>query len=120
MAEFHEGFGWIAILLSGHAAGLALVLAIRRRGLPRWYWWLGGAAIGAMVIQVLLGVYLYTQDLRPGSPHMFYGFVIVFTLTFAYIYRGQLAKNAPLRWGLLLLFVMGLGIRAVMTFGKSF
>ena len=120
MAEFHEGFGWVAILLAGLAAGLALVLAILRRELPRWYWWLGGAAIAAMVIQVLIGVYLYTQDERPGSQHMFYGFVILFTLTFGYVYRWQLQKNAPLRWGLLLLFVMGLGIRAVMTFGESF
>ena len=120
MSEFHEGFGWVAILLAGHAAGLALIQAIRRRGLPSWYWWLGGTAMAAMVLQVLIGVYLYTQDLRPGSPHVFYGFVILFTLTFAYLYRYQLQKNAPLRWGLLLLFIMGLGIRAVMTFGKSF
>ena len=120
MSEFHETFGWVAIGIAAHAAGLALLAAILRRDLPRWFWWLGGAAMAAMVLQVFLGVYLYTQDLRPGSPHMFYGFVIVFTLTFAYIYRIQLDKNPPLRWGLLLLFVMGLGIRAVMTFGKSF
>ncbi len=120
MTEFHEGFAWLAIGLSAHAAGLALIVAILRRELPGWFWWFGGAAMGAMVLQVLIGVYLYTQDGRPGSPHMFYGFVILFTLTFSYVYRSQLAKKAGLRWGLLLLFVMGLGIRAVMTFGKSF
>ncbi len=51
---------------------------------------------------------------------MFYGFVILFTLTFGYVYRWQLSKHAGLRWGLFLLFVMGLGIRGVMTFGESF
>ena len=93
---------------------------VRKRELPRWYWVLGGTAITAMVTQVLAAVYLYQQDLRPGSQHMFYGFVILFTLTFGYVYRWQMQKNAALRWGLFLLFVMGLGIRGVMTFGESF
>jgi len=120
MAGFHSTFGWVAIVLSGMAAVLALVLAVRKRDLPPWYWWLGGSAITAMVVQVLAGVYLYQQDRRPGSPHMFYGFVILFTLTFGYVYRSQLQKRPALGWGLFLLFVMGLGIRGVMTFGKSF
>jgi hypothetical protein len=94
VATFHTSFGWVAIGLR--------------------------AAIAAMVVQVLAGVYLYQQDERPGSQHMFYGFVILFTLTFGYVYRWQLSKHAGLRWGLFLLFVMGLGIRGVMTFGESF
>ncbi len=120
MAGFHETFGWIAIATTGIAGILALTFAVRTRDLPAWYWWVGGSAIAAMVVQVLAGVYLYQQDRRPGSQHMFYGFVILFTLTFGYVYRWQLHKSAPLRWGLFLLFVMGLGIRGVMTFGESF
>ncbi|MDH3538877.1 MAG: hypothetical protein OEP52_02680 [Acidimicrobiia bacterium] len=120
MASFHETFGWVAIGAAALSAGLALLVAIRRRHLPRWFWWLGGTAIGAMVLQVLSGVYLYAQDERPGTQHMFYGFAILFTLTFGYVYRWQLQRNAALRWGLFLLFTMGLGIRAVMTFGESF
>jgi hypothetical protein len=119
MEGFHETFGWVAIGLSGAAGALALAF-LHRHALPRWFWLVGGAAISAMVVQVLAGVYLYQQDHRPGSQHMFYGFVILFTLTFGYVYRWQLQKNAPLRWGLFLLFVMGLGIRGVMTFGESF
>ena len=119
MAGFHTSFGWAAIVLSG-VAGMVALAFVRRRELPAWFWWLGGAAISAMVVQVLAGVYLYQQDRRPGSQHMFYGFVILFTLTFGYVYRWQLQKNAGLRWGLFLLFVMGLGIRGVMTFGESF
>jgi len=117
---FHTSFGWAVIGANALAAGLALGFAVRRRGLPSWFWWVGGAAVVAMVIQILAGVYLYQQDRRPGSQHMFYGFVILFTLTFGYVYRWQLQKNPALRWGLFLLFVMGLGIRGVMTFGKSF
>ena len=112
MAEFHETFGWVAIGIAGLAAGLALVFAIRRRELPRWFWWLGGAAMGAMVLQVLLGVYLYTQDERPGTQHMFYGFVILFTFAGMYIFRTKVEARPALVWGVLLLFVMGLGLRA--------
>ena len=43
---------------------------------------------------------------------MFYGFLILFTFAFAYIYRAQLDRRPALYYGLLLLFVMGLGIRA--------
>ena len=56
---------------------------------------------------------LYSQGYRPGNDfHLFYGFVILFTFSFAYIYRTQMEKRPALAWGLLLLFVMGLGLRA--------
>ena len=38
--------------------------------------------------------------------------VIAVTLSFAYIYRPTMAKRPALTYGLLLLFVMGLGLRA--------
>lgn len=72
--------------------------------------------MSAMVIQVLAGIVLYLQDEDPGAFHMFYGFLVLFSLAFAYMYRSQLAKRPALAWGLLLLFVMGLGLRAIMTF----
>ncbi len=82
MAEFHETFGWIAIGVSGAAAATALGFAIARPELPRWFWWLGGAAITSMVVQVLAGVYLYQQDGRAGHQQVLCGFVILVTLTF--------------------------------------
>lgn len=120
MVTFHSSFGWVAIGIAGIAGLIGVGYAIARRDVPRWFGWIVGTAIGAMVVQVLAGVYLYQQDERPGSQHMFYGFVILFTLTFGYVYRWQLAKQPGLRWGLFLLFVMGLGIRGVMTVGESF
>lgn len=78
-------------------------------------------AVGVVVLQVILG--LGTMNLEgnnPGNQHVFYGIVISFTLAFAYIYRSQLRKRPALGYGLLMLFVMGLGIRGIMTFGKSF
>jgi hypothetical protein len=43
---------------------------------------------------------------------------VLFMVAFAYIFRAQLAVSPGLRWGLLALFVAGLGIRAWMTFGR--
>lgn len=120
MLGFHEVFGWVAIGLAGLAGVAGLGLAVARRPDASWFPWLMVAGIGAMTLQVLIGVWLYQQDERPGSQHMFYGFVILFTLTFGYVYRAQMAKHPSLRWGLFMLFVMGLGIRGVMTVGQSF
>ena len=120
MAGFHTWFGWVAIGITGAAGVVALGFAVARRSLPRWFWGLGGLGIASMVLQVLVGVYLYNEGDRPGSQHMFYGFVILFTFTFGYVYRWQLERKPALRWGLFLLFTMGLGIRGVMTFGESF
>jgi hypothetical protein len=46
---------------------------------------------------------------------VFYGVVIAITFSLAYVYRAQLARKPALGYGLLLLFVMGLGIRAWMN-----
>ena len=78
-------------------------------------------AVGALIIQVILGLgSMNLEDRTPGNQHVFYGVVISFTLGFAYIYRAQFGKRPALYYGLLLLFLMGLGIRGIMTFGKSF
>ena len=41
--------------------------------------------------------------------------MIAITFAIAYVYRAQLAKRPALAYGILLLFVMGLGIRAWMS-----
>ena len=46
-----------------------------------------------------------------------YGVVIVVTFTLAYLYRSTMARRPGLTYGILLLFVMGLGIRAWMNVG---
>ena len=78
-------------------------------------------AVGALIIQVVVGLgSMNLEDRNPGNQHVFYGVVISFTLGFAYIYRSQFRRKPALYYGLLLLFLMGLGIRGIMTFGKSF
>ena len=120
MAGFHTTWGYVAIVLCGLAGLWATFTAIRKQPLPRVFWWFTPVAIGAMALQAVVGILLYQRGERPGSQHVFYGFVILFTLAFSYIYRAQLSARPALRWGLMLLFVMGLGIRSVMTYGRSF
>ena len=82
--------------------------------------WSFYGAITAIVIQLVVGVYVANTGINPGNQHVFYGVVIAVTLTFAYIYRAQFRKRPTLYLGLLMLFLMGLGIRGIMTFGQSF
>ena len=45
----------------------------------------------------------------------FYGVVIAATFAVAYAYRAQIRTRPALRYGVLLLFVMGLGLQAIQT-----
>lgn len=116
MEAFHTTWGWVAVSLAGLAGLTGIAFAIAKRPLRRPFWIVAGASMAAMVVQVLAGIVLYLQDEDPGAFHMFYGFLVLFSLAFAYMYRAQLSKRPALSWGLLLLFIMGLGLRAIMTF----
>lgn len=105
--------------LSAMAGLIGLGFAVARRVPSRAFWVAAGTAMTAMVIQVLTGVVLFAQEKDPGTFHMFYGFLVLFALAFAYMSRSQLGKRPGLTWGLLLLFVMGLGLRAIATFEAS-
>ena len=110
--EFHGSWFWVATVTIGLAGLWGLGLAVAKRAPGLAFVWARGIAIVAMLVQVGLGLILYARDFRPGTFHVFYGFVILFTFSFAYIYRPTMAKRPALSYGLLLLFVMGLGLRA--------
>lgn len=115
MRAFHENWFWVAVVSSGFVGLWGLFLAARKSRPPAAFSWGRAFAIVAMLVQVGAGLVLYAQDLRPDAFHVFYGVVIVVTFSFAYVYRSQMAKRPALTYGLLLLFVMGLGIRAFTT-----
>lgn len=123
LADLHSTWGWVSVWLAGGAGVIALVLAILKRAPGRWFAVLVGVVVVAMLAQVSMGLILFN---RPGgaevagNQHLFYGVVVTVTFAFAYIYRAQFAKRPALSWGLLLLFVMGLGLRGISTFGQSF
>lgn len=113
MLRFHSQWFYVAVFSTGLVGLWGVGLAVAKRPAGRAFLVARSAAIGAMLVQVGAGVVLYQQGFRPGDNfHTFYGVVIAFTLAFAYVYRSQLARRIPLGYGLLLLFVMGLGLRA--------
>lgn len=113
MRTFHADWFWVAVISTGFVGVWGLVLAIAKRPPGRAFVLGRATAIAAMLIQVAAGVILYAQGQRPGNDfHVFYGVVIAFTLSLAYVYRAVLARRPALFYGLLLLFVMGLGLRA--------
>lgn len=121
MGDFHSIWGWIAIGISGVVGLYGIGLAILKRQPGGVFWWAVGIGVASVLIQVALGLAaMNLEGTNPGNQHVFYGVVVSFTLAFAYIYRAQLAKRPALSYGLLMLFVMGLGIRGIMTFGQSF
>jgi len=113
MRDLHANWFYVAVITTGLVGLWGLVAALVKRDPGRYFKAATWVAIAAMLVQVTLGLLAYNQGFRPSDDfHLFYGFVILFTFTFAYIYRAQLAKRPALAYGLLLLFVMGLGLRA--------
>jgi hypothetical protein len=114
MLWFHQNWFWVSVISTGLVGTWGLGLAIAKRPPALAFYAARVAAISAMLIQVGAGVWMYVVDeRRPGNDfHLFYGVVIAFTLSLAYVYRSQLGRKPDVGYGLLLLFVMGLGLRA--------
>lgn len=91
----------------------------------RLIWWLFpwgviGAVI-ALVGQVLLGIYsLGVEGVSVGDWHVFYGVLVAISLALGYVFRVQLQRRPQLYIGLLLLFVMGLGLRSISNVSDNF
>jgi heme A synthase len=118
LLSFHQVWGWVAIVANG-VAGLILLVAWRVRALQRqrWIWWCTVGAEVAILLQVLVGTVMVAVDTSlakgPGMAfHMFYGFVAFITVGFAYQYRQYMRSRRAMIYGLVGLFLMGVGIRA--------
>ncbi|MBV8160657.1 MAG: hypothetical protein JO265_07005 [Acidimicrobiia bacterium] len=82
----------------------------------RALWWFTAFAELAVFVQVGLGVGLVAgQHVKAPQFHMFYGFVAIITVGIVYSYRAQLRHRLYLLYGFGGLFVMGLGIRALLV-----
>ena len=122
LVQLHTSLGWWVAAVTGLVGLWGVGLTIARRPPGRAFHRAVGAVIAAMTVQVLLGLVALnlTTTRLAGSQHVFYGVLVLFTFSFAYIYRATLRRRPALYIGLLLLFVMGLGIRGISTFGVSF
>ncbi len=117
LRDVHVAWAFVTIISNGLAGvwafGAHKYPALRTRAL----WWFTAAAEVAVFIQVALGVGLVSgQHIDPPKFHMFYGFIAIITVGLAYSYRQQLQK-VYLWYGGFGLFIMGLGIRAVLKAG---
>jgi hypothetical protein len=113
--DFHKTWAYVAIVANG-LVGVAALVAWRVPKLRgRWVWIATIVAEAAILLQVFVGVALQaSKDYKAPGFHIFYGFLVFLTIGFAYQYRRQLRTRRELYCGLLGLFIMGLGIRAVL------
>ena len=116
--KIHRVWGYVGIGLNA-IAGLYALAAWKWKGLRgKPVWILTIVAEVAILIQIVLGTILVagSEAYKKAVPgfHMFYGFVIFITVGLLYQYRAQMRGRLELLYGLGGLFIMGLGIRAVL------
>ena len=113
--DIHQSFAWF-VVISNAIAGLWALGAHRWTALrTRALWWFTIAAEVSIFIQVVLGVAMVAGQGRQAPKfHMFYGFVAIITVALIYSYRQQMEKHKYLLYGVGGLFMMGLGIRAML------
>jgi len=115
--DIHRVWGYAAIVANFLAGAYTLGAWRWKSWRTTWLWWPTIVAEAMMMIQVLLGVLLVSvQHYEPPRFHMFYGFVAFVTVGLLYSYRyvWQARGWMELAYGLGGLFIMGLGIRAVL------
>ena len=113
--NIHEGWAWVVIISNGLAGVWALaanwLTPLRTRAL----WWFIALAEATMFVQVALGAVLVCRYKVPLPEfHAFYGFVGIIAIAIIYSYRIQMKHRLYFLYGLGSLFVMGLGIRAML------
>lgn len=92
--------------------GAAWIPSLRTRAL----WWFTVMVEAAVFVQVLLGVQLVAgEKMEAPQFHMFYGFVAVIAVGILYSYRQQMRHRLYQLYGFGGLFIMGLGIRALLV-----
>ena len=113
--DFHKTWGYVAIVANGLAgvAALSAWRVPRLRG--RWLWISILVAEAAILLQVVVGAILQaSKQYKAPTFHIFYGVLAFLTVGLAYQYRLQMRGRRELLYGLVGLFIMGLGIRAVL------
>jgi hypothetical protein len=114
----HDGFAWV-VVLSNAAVGLWALAAHWQESLRKpALWWATAAAEISIFVQVALGVAVVNrEDIEVPDFHAFYGFVAIVTVGIIYSYREQVRPWLYLLYGFGGLFLMGLGIRAMVIGG---
>lgn len=122
LLRVHETWAWVVIIGNG-LAGLWALAAHRAESLrTRALWWFTVFAEFAVFVQVGLGVGLVAgQKIKAPQFHMFYGFVAIIAVGILYSYKTTspwVRDRLYLVYGFGSLFLMGLGIRAMLVAGR--
>ena len=114
VAGVHDWFSWV-VILSNALVGLWALAAHRRSSLRSIGLWVTTAAAQTTVfVQAGLGTWLMVREGRDAPDlHALYGFSALVAVGIAYSYRQQLRDHVCVLYGCTGLFLMGLGIRAV-------
>ena len=115
LLDLHTSWAWFVVIGNGLAGLWALgahwLTPLRTKAL----WWFTAFAQISVFVQVALGVGLVAgEKIEAPQFHMFYGFVAIIAIGIIYSYRQQLKAHTYLLYGFGGLFIMGLGIRAML------
>ncbi len=116
--ELHDVGAWVVIAGNGVAGAWALaanwLASLRTRAL----WWFVVLAEVSIFVQAGLGAgIMRDENVEPAEFHVFYGFVAIIAVGILYSYRSTspwVREHSYLVYGLGSLFLMGLGIRALL------
>jgi len=116
LLDIHKGWAWVLIFSNGLAGAWALgahwLPSLRTRAL----WWFTVAAEFSVFVQAGLGTAMVAgQHIQPVKFHLFYVFVAIIAVGILYSYRQQMRDRLYLLYGFGGLFVLGLGIRAMLV-----
>ena len=116
LRDVHENFAWFVVIGNGLAGLWALGAHFREPLRTSALWWFTFVVELSVFVQVSLGVGMVAgQDIEAPQFHMFYGFLTIIAVAIIYSYRHQLSDRRYALYGGGGLFIMGLGIRAMLV-----
>jgi hypothetical protein len=120
LLDVHKEFAWFVVIGNGLAGAWALGAHWYRSLRSRALWWFTTLVELSVFVQVIFGVILVSgQKIEAPQFHMFYGFVAIISIAIIYAYRQQLEQYRYLLYGGGGLFLMGLGIRAMIVGART-
>jgi hypothetical protein len=114
LLDVHQVLAWVFVVGNGLAGVWALVAQWVPAARSRYLWWFVVAVQVVVPVQVIIGVLGQSvEDQEAPGFHQFYGFVALASVGLIYSYRQQMKDRQYLLYGFGCLFIMGLGIRAM-------
>ncbi len=111
---YHHAIAWILIFSNGFvgfwALGAHFLPRLRHKAI-----WVGVVAAELVIVaQTILGAILQNSENLDPDRHQLYGFSAFISVGLIYAYRNEMKSRIYLLYGLGSLWIMGLGIRAVL------